>query len=144
MHVQGILAAKGAQVATVSPEATMGQAVELLRLHGVGALVVSTDGTTVSGIVSERDVVRLLATDGTGALDRRVADAMTIDVHTCTPADSIEALMALMTTERVRHVPVCDGGALAGIVSIGDIVKARLGQLEREHAALVDYFTNPR
>jgi CBS domain-containing protein len=144
MQVASILAGKGSEVATISPDASVAEAVEQLRSLGVGALVVSTDGRTLVGIVSERDVVRRLAADAAGALSLPVKDVMTTSVHTCRVDDAVERLMVMMTEHRIRHVPVLVDGELAGIVSIGDVVKERLGQLERENQALYEYFTGTR
>jgi CBS domain-containing protein len=139
MKVRSILSAKGSDVATVQPDATLGDATAALRDHGVGALVVSSDGSTIDGIVSERDVVRALAAHGGATLDRSVSSAMSDDVVTCDPADTMDELMAMMTARRIRHVPVTENGRLAGIISIGDVVKARLGQLKQENDQLYDY-----
>lgn len=145
MYVQSILAGKGDDVATIGPDATVREAVALLNERRVGALVVSTDGHRIDGILSERDVVRSLAADASAVLDQSVADLMTRQVTTCAPKDTIEQLMWLMTDQRIRHVPVVDEtGGLAGIVSIGDVVKHRLGQLETENQALYDYITHGR
>jgi CBS domain-containing protein len=145
MFVQSILAAKGADVATIAPEATVRDAVALLNERKVGALVVSTDGRRIDGILSERDVVRGLGAHAAAALDLSVSDLMTRDVTTCAYKDTLEQLMWLMTDQRVRHLPVADAdGLLAGIVSIGDVVKHRLGQLESENQALYEYITQGR
>jgi CBS domain-containing protein len=140
MHVQQVLKLKGSAVATIRPDASLGDATASLRDHGVGALVVSSDGRTIEGIVSERDVVRALAAHGGSTLGRDVASAMSTAVATCHGTDSIDALMAMMTERRIRHLPVVDGdGHLAGIISIGDVVKARVGQLQIENDQLHDY-----
>ena len=145
MYVESILAAKGADVATITPDATVRDAVALLNDRRVGALVVSADGRRIDGILSERDIVRGLGARSTDALDLAVADLMTSEVTTCGEKDTIEQLMWLMTERRVRHLPVADdGGGLAGIVSIGDVVKYRLGQLESENQALYEYITQGR
>jgi CBS domain-containing protein len=145
MNVQSILQAKGSDVATITKEASLADATAQLRDRGVGALVVSDDGRHIDGIVSERDVVRALAAHGAGALGRSVASAMSTDVVTCAVGDSVEELMVSMTERRIRHLPVIDAeGLLGGIVSIGDVVKARLGQLETENQALFDYITHGR
>jgi CBS domain-containing protein len=145
VHVQSILAAKGTEVATISPDASVGDAVAALKDHRVGALVVSSDGRTIDGIVSERDIVRRLADDAGGTLERAVADVMTREVTTCGRKDTIEKLMWVMTEKRIRHVPVVDeAGGLAGIISIGDVVKHRLGQLESENQSLYEYITQGR
>jgi CBS domain-containing protein len=144
MQVQGILADKGNDVATVAPDITVRDAVGQLRDRGIGALVVSADGRSIDGIVSERDVVRHLA-DGPEVLDVEVRTVMTSDVYTCAPIDTVGQLMALMTEHRIRHVPVVDDeGHLLGIVSIGDVVKQRLGDLEGENRALVEYIQHGR
>jgi CBS domain-containing protein len=132
MNVDGILRAKGARVVTIRPEATVGELVLGLRDAGIGAMVVSSDGRSVDGIVSERDVVRALAQHGARVVDRPVSDLMTRNVVTCSPRDSVKQLMAEMTRRRVRHLPVVADGALAGIVSIGDVVKNRLEEMETE------------
>src|SRR6188472_351980 len=127
MNVQSILTAKGTEVATVPPDSSLAQAAADLRDRGIGALVVSSDGRTILGILSERDVVRAIAAHGASALGRTVASAMSANVVTCAAGDSIESLMASMTERRIRHLPVVGaGGSLGGIVSIGDVVKLRL------------------
>jgi CBS domain-containing protein len=144
MQVQGILAVKGSDVATVRPDVSVRDAVAQLRDRGVGALVVSDDGRTIDGILSERDIVRRLA-DGPGVLDLDVRSVMTADVHTCGPTDTCDELMALMTERRIRHVPVVDTERqLAGIISIGDVVKQRLGDLEGDNRALFEYIHHGR
>ena len=133
MHVQAILSRKGSDVATVEAGATVARAVELLREHGVGALVVSDDGRIIEGIISERDVVRRLAAEGAAVLDSTVARVMTRAVTTCGAEDELDHLMQLMTDRRIRHVPVVEEhGALIGIISIGDVVKRRIEDVERE------------
>jgi CBS domain-containing protein len=139
MKISALLAAKGASVVTIRPDASIAEAVSALGRHNVGALVVSTDGRTVEGIVSERDVVRALDDVGAGILEPPVATIMSGDVHTCTPEDTVESLMATMTEHRVRHIPVVEAGVLAGMVSIGDVVKNRMEELEQDRDALVDY-----
>jgi CBS domain-containing protein len=138
VKINDVLRGKGNQVVTISPEATVTELLALLAEHNVGALVVSSDGTSVAGIVSERDVVRLL--NGTpDAGEVRVSAIMTSQVHTCAPDDLIDNLMRLMTEQRIRHVPVVVDGSLAGIVSIGDVVKSRIGELEFEREQLSNY-----
>jgi len=140
MNVQAILSRKGTAVATVQPSATMAQATASLRDHGIGALVVSANGRTIDGILSERDVVRALAAHGSSTLGRDVASAMSANVVVCQRDDTVDQLMAMMTDRRIRHLPVLDTHAeLAGIISIGDVVKARLGELELENNQLHDY-----
>ena len=141
MQLTTILSTKGSAVITIHPEASIAGLVAMLSEHSVGALVVSPDGSTISGIVSERDVVRAL-NHGSAVLNAPVASIMTAQVHCAPPTASIDEIMHLMTERRIRHVPITgDTGDLIGIVSIGDIVKSRLGELEGERAALMDYIT---
>lgn len=144
MRVSGILASKGNAVATIAPTARVAEAADQLRLHGVGALVVSADGSRIDGIVSERDVVRHLAERGAHVLDEPVAELMTADVRTCSPDDHVEDLMRRMTELRARHLPVVVDGRLTGIISIGDVVKWRVTELEDEARKLHDYITTGR
>jgi CBS domain-containing protein len=145
MQVLSILAAKGSDVMVVAQTATLADVAQLMRDRGVGALVVSGDGRAIEGIVSERDVVRALAAHGASALGRTVGSVMSTDVVTCSGSDPTERLMMLMTERRIRHLPVVDeAGRLAGIVSIGDVVKSRLSVLENENKALFDYITHGR
>jgi CBS domain-containing protein len=140
MNVQTIVERKGAEVATIHGEASLADAAALLRDRNVGALVVSPDGATIVGLVSERDVVRAAAAHGASALGRAVSSVMTVKVMTCRPTDSVPRLMELMTEHRIRHLPVVDDAdRLCGIVSIGDVVKARLAELEGDNQALADY-----
>jgi CBS domain-containing protein len=139
MRISDVIRRKGDEVVTLRPDATVRQLLEILDQHHIGAVVVSDDGSTVTGIVSERDVVRHLHTDGIGVLDARVATIMTDDVHTCTPEDSIEDLAQVMTERRFRHIPVAVEGRLVAIVSIGDIVKGRIDELQTERDHLVGY-----
>lgn len=144
MRVSGILATKGATVATISPRATVAEAADELRLHGIGALVVSADGRHIDGIFSERDLVRAIAERGERILHETVSQLMSVEVWTCAPEDSVEQLMRTMTERRTRHLPVAVDGVLAGIVSIGDIVKWRLTELEDETRQLHEYITTGR
>ena len=134
MKVREILDAKGQGVVTIRSDATLSTAVHRLALERIGALVVSDDGLRVAGILSERDIVAGLARDGADLLaaGRRVAELMTRNVVTCGPDDTVKHLMAEMTRRRVRHLPVVVGDRLVGIVSIGDVVKSRLGEVELE------------
>ena len=146
MKISSVLAGKPAEVITISPDANVTELLRVLAQHKIGAVVVSRDGMSIDGIVSERDVVRAMAADpdagATGGVrPKAVAAIMTADVLTITPDDTVEAAMVIMTDSRIRHLPVVNDGALAGLVSIGDIVKARLADLEHEKAALVDYVT---
>lgn len=141
MRVNEVLKHKGHEVATIRPDATVLEAVHALRQRRIGALVVSMDGVSVTGMLSERDVVIGLADAGPGFLDRPVAGVMTTDVVTCVPDDSLERLMSVMTRRRVRHLPVLEHGRLVGLVSIGDVVERRLHELEGEKQVLHDYIT---
>ena len=141
MLVSAILEAKGSEVATIERTATLDTAVAELVRHRVGALVVSPGDGTIDGIVSERDVVRQLHTHGAGVLTRPVSTIMTSTVATCTKSDTVDAISMLMTEHRVRHVPVLDGKKLIGIVSIGDVVKTRMEELEAEQQQLQSYIT---
>jgi len=139
-----LLQAKGSSVATIRPDATVGDVVEGLAANRVGALVVTEDGEHITGIVSERDVVRAIHARGAGVLAEPVRAVMTADVYTCERGHTIDALMALMTEHRIRHVPVLEDGKLAGIVSIGDVVKSRIGELESENSAIIEYIQTGR
>ncbi len=139
MRISDVMKRKGGTVVTVAPEQTVRELIALLDEHGIGALVVSADGRSVDGIVSERDVVRRLHQSGEEVMDLPVSQIMTADVETCGPQASIEELMRLMTDRRVRHVPVVADGALTGIVSIGDVVKHRIDELQIERDELVGY-----
>jgi len=139
MKISEVLERKGSSVATIDPDRPVRQAVTELARHGIGALVASTDGERVSGMISERDVVRSIDRLGSGALNEPVRKLMSSSVVTCAPGDTVDALASIMTEQRVRHVPVLEGGRLVGIVSIGDIVKSRLDELEADKDALVSY-----
>ena len=141
MRITDVLRKKGSVVVTVAPDKTVSELLDLLAEHGVGALVVSTDGSTVEGIVSERDVVRRLQQLGADLLGHPVSDIMTADVHTAGPDADLEDLMRLMTDRRFRHVPVLEQGSLVGIVSIGDVVKHRIDLLQAERDQLTAYIT---
>ena len=139
MTVKAILSNKGDQVLSIEPHATLATAVQSLAQRRIGALVVTGADDRLVGIISERDIVRVLAEKGSDVLAVPVSEVMTRKVVTCRLDDTIAALMELMTAGKFRHVPVVEQGRLAGMVSIGDVVKARLGQLEREQDALRDY-----
>jgi CBS domain-containing protein len=140
LNVQSILRGKGSEVATISQTTTLCDAVRVLVERRIGALVVSGDGRAIEGIISERDIVRVAAG---GTLDGLTVGAvMSTNVVTCTAGDGVDRLMSLMTERRIRHLPVVDDrGQLAGIVSIGDVVKVRLTELEHENRALADYIS---
>jgi CBS domain-containing protein len=139
MQIDRILRLKGSAVATVSPAASIGDAAKDLARHGVGALVVSSDGETIEGILSERDIARAVGELGADALTRRVEELMTSEVTTCTASDTVDHLAEIMTAQRVRHLPVVCEGRMVGIVSIGDVVKHRLDELQTEAQTLHEY-----
>ena len=136
MNVETILRNKGNSVATIRPDATVAEAVDILNRERIGALVVSENGTGVDGILSERDIVIALAVHGEDLLSRPVGEIMTRAVVTCEPSDTVGALMAEMTNRRIRHFPVVAEGRLCGIVSIGDLVKNRLDEVEFEASSM--------
>jgi CBS domain-containing protein len=139
MTVSIILAGKGREVVTIDPNATLAAAVKLLAEKRIGAVVIVGADRRIVGILSERDIVRALAERGRQALDEPVSVAMTRKVSTCHERETIATIMERMTLGKFRHVPVVDQGRLAGIVSIGDVVKHRLSEVERDSAALRDY-----
>jgi CBS domain-containing protein len=144
MRISGILASKGSTVSTIAPDASVSEAIDEMQRRSIGALVVSEDGRGVAGIISERDVVNRLSTDGHAVLDEPVSAVMTAEVRTCALADCVEDLMRDMTDHRIRHLPVLDNGELAGIISIGDVVKWRVTELEEEARHLTDYIVTGR
>jgi CBS domain-containing protein len=139
MRIHDVLRAKGGEVFTIGPDATVTELLASLADHNVGALVVSADGSTVAGIVSERDVARRLNDRGVSVLDEPVSTIMTSAVTTCTGQETVEDLMRLMTDHRIRHVPVVSDNTLIGVISIGDVVKNRIGELEHERSNLIGY-----
>ena len=141
MRISDVLRAKGTQVVTVTPDTTVRRLLAVLAEHRIGAVVVSGDGRSVGGIASERDIVRALARRGAAVMSEPVTAIFTAEVRTVTPETPLEEVMRLMTELRVRHAPVVVDGALAGIVSIGDVVKNRIDELETERTALTDYIT---
>lgn len=141
MRVADILRNKGSAVVTIRASTTVAELLATLAEHNVGAVVVTGQQGDLSGIVSERDVVRRLHEHGPDLLHTPVAAIMTTDVVTCTPDDTVESLTVTMTQRRVRHVPVLSEGRLAGLVSIGDAVKSRISQLEQDSEQLASYIT---
>lgn len=139
MRVGEVLRRKGGTVVTIGPDRSVRELLALLAEHGIGAVVVSPDGAGIAGIVSERDVVRHLHADGAAVLDGPVSSIMTAQVHTCGPQDAVDELMAVMTERRIRHVPALVDGRLDGIVSIGDVVKHRMAEVQAERDQLTDY-----
>ncbi len=138
IFVKDILLRKGASVLTVAPTATVAEVVDQLGDHNIGALVVSVDGVVVSGIVSERDVVRGLRTDG-ALMERPVATIMTTQVIFGSALDPIDRAMRLMSEHDIRHLPIGSSDQLGGIISIGDVVRSRIGQLEMDQERLLLY-----
>lgn len=139
MHVHRILSTKGRNVITIDPKRTLGEAVQLLSSMKIGALLVSDGTRPVLGIISERDIVRAMSSHGATALDEPIARFMTEKVVTCTGATGINEVMEVMTSGKFRHVPVVENGTLVGIVSIGDVVKFRLAEIEAETQAIKEY-----
>ncbi len=139
MKLEDVIRGKGNSVVTIAPSVGVAELVSLMVDNNIGAVVVSSDGTTIEGIVSERDVVRGLAHQGARVLDATVGDLMTTDVVVGAPGDRIEETAHTMTVKRVRHVPIEVDGRLAAIVSIGDVVKYRIDQLTDERNHLLDY-----
>ena len=144
MRISDVLRGKGTRVVTVTPDTKVRELLAVLAEHGIGAVVVSRDGASIDGIASERDIVRAFAKRGAAAMSEPVTAIYTAEVHTITAETQIEEVMRMMTERRVRHAPVVQDGALRGIVSIGDVVKNRIDELETERAALTDYITGAR
>jgi len=143
MLISDVLRVKGTQVVTVTPDTKVRRLLAVLAEHQIGAVVVSGDGASVDGIASERDVVRALARRGAAVMSEAVTAIQTAAVRTVTPQTPLEEVMRMMTEHRVRHAPVVAHGGLRGIVSIGDVVKSRMDELETERTALTDYITGP-
>lgn len=141
MNVASVLKAKGRAVATARPETTLKEIAIQLAQKGIGAIVIVDDRDEVVGIISERDLVRAVATGNNEVLDSPVSDGMTRDVVTCGENRTIDELMEIMTKGRFRHVPVVEGGKLTGIVSIGDVVKNHIAEVEMEVSAMRDYLS---
>jgi CBS domain-containing protein len=139
MNVDTILRCKGSEVVTIEPTAKLEAAVKTLADHRIGALVVLGPDRRVAGILSERDVVRVLADRGAGVLNEPLATVMTRKVITCSRTDTVEAIMEMMTSGKFRHVPVVEQERVVGIISIGDVVKYRVQEIEQESSALRDY-----
>jgi CBS domain-containing protein len=145
MHIRRILSDKGTTVATIGPEDSVTDASRLLGEHRVGALVVTGPTGVIEGLISERDLARALAVHGAATMTMRVRELMQTPVRTCAPHDTVDHLMSVMTEHRTRHLPVVDGdGAMVGLVSIGDVVKFRVGELEEESQTLHDYLVTGR
>ena len=142
MTVKRILQEKGTDARTVAPEANIADVIDALEYEDVGALVVSADGQHIDGIISERDVIRGLQRFGKEVLEHTVRDLMSADVVTCEVLDRVAGVMALMDDRRIRHVPVIDGGKLAGIVSVRDIIKLRLDEVQADAEAMREYIAS--
>ena len=142
MQVQTILNAKGTEVTTVTAETTVRELATMLRENRIGAVVVSNDGSSIEGIVSERDIVRQLTDFGPKFLSVKVREIMTKDVLSCAPTDTVDTCMELMTGRRIRHLPVAVDGQLTGLVSIGDIVKAKIDEIRVEAESLKQYISS--
>ena len=141
MFVRDILSTKGNVVTTTTPDTTIANLANVLAEHRIGAVIVTDPGGKVCGVISERDVIVALAKHGPECLDHTVETAMTHDVLTCTLDTTIAELMSQMTERRIRHLPVIDDGRLAGVVSIGDVVKHRIAEAEQEANQLREYIT---
>lgn len=139
MLVSNILTLKGSTaVERISPEASVAEAAALLAVKRIGALVVSNSGADIAGIVSERDIVGALGREAAGCLTMPVSKLMTRGVVTCAPGESSNSVLERMTSGRFRHMPVVDDGKMVGLLSIGDVVKARIREIEQENAAMAD------
>ena len=141
MYVETILRKKGDSVVTIDPADTVSVAVDVLTKHGIGAALVRNAAGDIVGILSERDIVRGIARHTSNCLDMQVEELMTSPVISCKPDDNIDEIMERMTERRIRHLPVMDGDALIGIISIGDVVKQRISEIENESEALRQYIT---
>ena len=141
MTVERLLRTKGNAVVTIRPDASLADASHELAARNIGALVVSEDGREVSGIISERDVVRSLANGGASALDRKVRDVMTTEVVTCAPADRVDDMMAVMANRRFRHLPVMQDGVLCGVISMTDLMRKRIDEIQHEADAMRSFIT---
>lgn len=139
MHVAVVLKRKGSRIVSAAPEDTVAAVTRLLTEHRIGAVLVMEDDGQPVGILSERDVVRAIARDGAAALDRPVADLMTRELITATTTDTVADMMAVMTERRIRHVPIVEAGRVVGVISIGDVVKARIDDAELEVESLRGY-----
>lgn len=142
MLIQNMLKLKGSHVVTIAPDASVADAVTSLAKNKIGAIVVSSNGKTIDGILSERDIVRCIVLPSADTTQMQVSEIMTADVQTCKMGTSISELMELMTQNRIRHVPVEVDGELSGLVSIGDVVQARLHELEDERRHIEQYITS--
>jgi CBS domain-containing protein len=139
MTVRHILQEKGNDVVTLTPNLSIGEAVAMLAKHRIGALVVTNGAGVIKGIISERDIVRRLAEDGPKSLDKKVSEVMTVNVKVCAEDHTVNEVMQIMTNGRFRHIPVEKDGKLIGVVSIGDVVKRRIAEVQREAEEIRSY-----
>jgi CBS domain-containing protein len=139
MKIKSILSEKGSEVLTIGSDATVNEAVTMLAKHRIGALIISDGGGTIKGILSERDIIRHLAEDGTGILKHKIADVMTVNVKVCSEEHTVNDAMEIMTRGRFRHLPVEKAGKLIGVISIGDVVKRKIEETEREAEEIRTY-----
>ena len=145
MDIESILAGKGRDVRTIMPDGTIAEAVDRMRKEWIGALVVSEDGARIAGIISDRGIMNAIADHGVDVMNERVHSVMTKEVFTCVSRDRVSAIMAAMTIRRIRHIPVVEkNGGLCGIVSIGDVVKHQLDEIQREADAMREYISGTR
>ena len=145
MIIESILMSKGSEVQTIEPDATVAETLHRMRHERIGALVVSEDKTSIAGIISDRGIMDAIVDRGVEVLSERVGSVMTREVFTCSRHDRVSAVMALMTNRRIRHVPVVEhDGRLCGIISIGDVVKHRLDEIQREADAMREYISGSR
>ena len=141
MTVEKLLRTKGSTVVTIRPDASLADATHELAAGNFGALIVSADGREVIGIISERDIVRSLAKEGASALDRKVSDVMTIEVFSCAPSDRVDDMMAVMSNRRFRHMPVIENGVLCGVISMTDVMRKRIDEIQHEADAMRTFIT---
>lgn len=142
MNIEAILATKGREVSTIRPQETVGEAMRRMRKERIGALVISEDGRRIEGIISDRGILHAIIDQGVEVIDQPISSIMAREVVTCRPRDRVGAVMGLMTDRRIRHIPVVDGdGLLCGIISIGDVVKHRLDEVQREAEAMREYIS---
>ena len=139
MSVAQILSGKGNNVITTTPDRTLHETAQTMARHGIGAIIVCNAANEIAGILSERDIMRAISVHGADALEQRVSSHMTAKVVTAEPVSTVHSVMQRMTAGRFRHMPVVQGGKLAGVVSIGDLIKHRLSELEEEQQALKEY-----
>jgi CBS domain-containing protein len=144
MHVDTILVVKGRDVRTIAPDATVADAVQRMYRERVGALVVSEDGERIAGIISDRGIMNAIAERGTAVMDEQIGQMMTKQVYTCSAHDDVSTIMATMTNRRIRHIPVVEDDRLCGIISIGDVVKHRIDEIQSEADAMREYISGGR